>query len=165
VTPSARVFNHVGILVRDLDEAKARFATALGLTFTDNVVTEARYDGDVTAVPMRFCYSHEGPPHVELIEASSDLYAVPGGEGVHHVGFAEDDVEDRVGELRADGFDCPVTRRAAHDGNRMYTAFTDPAGLHGVRCELTWAGRGPALARVIAQAAASREQTSPVAEG
>jgi hypothetical protein len=38
----------------------------------------------------------------------------------------------------------------------MYTAFTDPAALHGLRCELTWAGRGPALARVIAQAKEGR---------
>jgi methylmalonyl-CoA/ethylmalonyl-CoA epimerase len=155
VTGSAHIFNHVGILVRDLDEAKGRFATALGLTFTDNVVTEAFYDDDVVAVPMRFCYSFEGPPHIELIESSSDLYTVPGGEGVHHVGFAEDDVESRLRELTTAGFPCPVTRRAPNDGNRMYTAFTDPSALHGVRCELTWAGRGPALERVIAQAKAS----------
>jgi catechol 2,3-dioxygenase-like lactoylglutathione lyase family enzyme len=152
---SAHIFNHIGILVHDLDEAKQRFAFALGLTFTDNVVTEARYDGDVAGVPMRFCYSYEGPPHIELIEASSDLYVVPGGEGVHHVGFAEDDVDGRVSDLTSLGFACPVTRRAGHDGNRMYTAFTEPAALHGVRCELTWAGRGPALERVIAQAKAS----------
>jgi catechol 2,3-dioxygenase-like lactoylglutathione lyase family enzyme len=152
VTGPAHVFNHIGILVHDLDEAKARFAIALGLTFTDNVVTEARYDGDVAAVPMRFCYSYEGPPHIELIEAASDLYVVPGGEGIHHVGFPEDDVDERVSELSTLGLSCPVTRRAPNDANRMYTAFTDPAALYGVRCELTWAGRGPALDRVIAQA-------------
>ena len=66
-------FFHVGALVRDIDQAAADFAEILGLRF-EPVRSAPLVSGEV----MRFCYSLQGPPYLELVqmaETSVGLWA------------------------------------------------------------------------------------------
>jgi catechol 2,3-dioxygenase-like lactoylglutathione lyase family enzyme len=97
---------HVGILVTDIPEAAGRFGSVLGLTFEEprdiNIVIED--EGTSRERIIRVAYSVEGPPFLELIESQSDgLWGHHHGEGLHHIGCWEEDLEARVHEMEARG--------------------------------------------------------------
>jgi hypothetical protein len=56
-----------------------------------------------------------------------------GGEGMHHVGVWETDLDARMAELEAQGLS--VEARVLLEDGSLLTAFNDPADLHGVRVE------------------------------
>src|ERR1022692_3706367 len=73
-------FFHVGTLVRDIDQAAADFARILGLRF-EPVRSAPLVSGEM----MRFCYSLQGPPYLELVqmaETSIGLWGPEQGEGL-----------------------------------------------------------------------------------
>src|SRR4029453_5130931 len=91
---------HVGILVPDLDEAVARFAEVLGLSFKEPAVAHVdrfEYGSSVEALDLRITGSIQGPPYLELLESqdNSSLYG-HAHEGLHHVGLWEPDPEALV---------------------------------------------------------------------
>src|SRR4051794_34338245 len=158
-------FNHVGILVADLAEASARFSAALGLTFTEPIVPTGGHlvsEGgeSLDREGLAFCYSYEGPPHIELIQAHGNgLYSGDQGEGFHHLGYRETEVEDVLNVLEANGMVAEAIRREPADGDRMYTAFV--AGLHGIRVELSSARRPPILERLAWSRPSTRNRKYP----
>jgi catechol 2,3-dioxygenase-like lactoylglutathione lyase family enzyme len=143
---TGNAFNHVGIVVADMEEARGRFAAALKMTFTD--VVDVSVEGwqevghELGRQQLRVCYSIDGPPHYELIEQTGDGLFGPGELGrIHHIGYAEPDLETRLEELQRAGIAPEVLRRQASDGNRLYTLFTQPSGLFGARIELVFSGK------------------------
>jgi hypothetical protein len=56
-------FFHLGILVRDIDQAARDFSALLGLRFEP-----VRAAPVVTGEVMRFRYSLDGPPFLELVQ-------------------------------------------------------------------------------------------------
>ena len=56
-----------------------------------------------------------------------------GGEGMHHVGVWETDLEKRMSELADKGL--TVEARVLLDDGTLLTAFNNPNDLHGVRVE------------------------------
>ena len=56
-------FFHVGVLVRDIEQAAVDFGELLGLRFEP-----VRSAPLVTGEPMRFRYSLAGPPFIELVQ-------------------------------------------------------------------------------------------------
>jgi hypothetical protein len=74
-------FFHVGILVRDIEIAARDFSAILGLEFEP-----VRTAPVVTGEMMRFRYSRQGPPYLELVEmAGSGIWAPDQGEGLHGI--------------------------------------------------------------------------------
>lgn len=118
-------FFHVGILVRDLDEAIPRFERVLGIGFLkpksfvlDSFVDPVHFgDEEPHAWEGRAVYSRVGPPYYELLEAKGrGAFSLDDREeGVHHLGMlvgdsharsvamADDGVEIRARGLGADG--------------------------------------------------------------
>jgi hypothetical protein len=117
---------HVGILVSDVEAARADFAAKLGLEF-EPVHSQQIATGETT----RFCYSLAGPPYLELVEMTgTGSWSPEQPEGLHHLGVCDPGVPARCAvfgervELIAPGADgAPLV------------VLTPPEALHGVRVE------------------------------
>jgi len=129
---------HVGVLVRDIAAARRRFSAALGITFgpvEPRVLNFTSGENDEVAL----CYSVEGPPYLELIEASGGgLFGLQHPEGVHHIGAWVTDGSSHCAALGAHG--VAVDRQLQSvDGpyghSENFVWFNAPADLHGVRFE------------------------------
>ena len=130
-------FVHIGVLVNDLEAAIARYSL-LGLTFMeprtvhiDRLVEHGRE----SEIDLRIVFSHQGPPHWELLEAVGDgVYGSRHAEKLHHVAVIDRDPVGRRDELVRNGF-REVGAQYRSDGS-LIVSYLDPAALHGVRIEL-----------------------------
>ena len=121
-------FFHVGVLVRDIDQAAEDFAKTLGLRFEP-----VRSAPLVTGETMRFCYSLAGPPYLELVQMAATSLGIWGpeeGEGLHHIAFADPDVP---GTCAAFGGQADTV--VGGEGGSPRVVFTRPEALHGIRVE------------------------------
>jgi catechol 2,3-dioxygenase-like lactoylglutathione lyase family enzyme len=140
---------HVGVLVRDLDEAVERWSRLTGWTFKEI----SRYEPDsyvCNAAPsphphsQRIAMSIDGPPHVELLEVNPDEPTHGETElGLHHIAFLHvDDVDEKMRELGELGIGADGVARDAEGAALLF--FADPASdvaFDGVRVE--YARKGP----------------------
>jgi catechol 2,3-dioxygenase-like lactoylglutathione lyase family enzyme len=110
---------HIGILVKDLDQAIADFSDLLGLTFTQPktaTMEGMELYGETTTRSLTLAVSKQGPPHIELIQSHTDggLWDLEEqGEGVHHIGgWVVDGVANLAERLEAAGhqYDAKVRR-------------------------------------------------------
>ncbi len=128
---------HIGVLVDDLEAAIERFS-ALGLTFIEpRTVRIERLveDGVETELDLRIVFSHQGPPHWELLEAvGNGVYGAHHGEGLHHVSILAEDPIARRDELLRAGFH-EVGAQYRQDGS-IIVSYLDPADLSGIQIEL-----------------------------
>jgi catechol 2,3-dioxygenase-like lactoylglutathione lyase family enzyme len=123
-------FFHVGVLVRDIDQAVRDFGALLGLEFEP-----VRSAPVVTGELNRFCYSRQGPPYLELVQMTgSGIWGPEVGEGLHHIAFAEPDVPGRCAAFTSPELAGTDTVVAGEDG-RPRVIFTQPELLHGIRAE------------------------------
>jgi catechol 2,3-dioxygenase-like lactoylglutathione lyase family enzyme len=121
-------FFHVGVLVRDIDQAAEDFAKTLGLRFEP-----VRSAPLVTGETMRFCYSLQGPPYLELVQMAATSLGIWGpeqAEGLHHIAFADPDVP---GTCAAFGGQADIV--VGGEGGSARVIFTRPEALHGIRVE------------------------------
>ena len=124
--PAHVPFFHVGILVRDIEQATEDFGALLGVRFEP-----VRTGTVVSGEKNRYCYSLDGPPLLELVEMVGDgTWSPSQGEGLHHIGYGHPDVPGQC-ELFGGEADTLV----AGDGGHPRVIFTRPAALHGVRVE------------------------------
>jgi hypothetical protein len=129
-------YYHIGILVKDIDEAIERFSRVFQIAFNPpaSMTRGMTWHGHPIEETMRVSYSTT-EPFVELIEcAGSGYFSCEQGEGVHHVGIwspehGSPEWNERFGALA-------VEASIPHPDGRIRTALTDPASLHNVRLEL-----------------------------
>ena len=123
--------DHIGIAVKSIDAA--RIYEALGLSI-DHVET-------VESQGVRTAFLSAGDANLELLEPTGPETAVAKfierrGEGIHHLCFRVEDIEEHLVRLKAAGFrlinEAPVP--GAH-GCRV--AFLHPAAGNGVLIELS----------------------------
>ena len=131
-------FFHVGILVEDLDVAIEHFSALLPLTFgRPRTLAIDEWDPVTDAVrgrELRFIYSDEGPPYVELMQFQDDgVWGRQHGEGLHHVGFWQPGFDDRLTEIPALGHPVETWMPRASEAT---AAYLRPELLHGTRVEL-----------------------------
>jgi len=128
---------HIGVLVPDIERAIERFS-ALGLTFMEPRTVHVERlveDGAETELDLRIAFSHQGPPHWELLEMVGDgVYGAHHGEGLHHVAVLADDPIARRDELVRAGF-REVGAQYRPDGS-IIVSYLDPADLHRIQIEL-----------------------------
>jgi hypothetical protein len=133
---TAREVFHVGILVRDLHEAAVRFGSALGLAFEApraiGIVIEEEGISRERTIRVAFCV--EGPPVLVFIERHPDgLWGHHHGEGLHHIGCWEEDLEARLQEMAGQGTG-PDARIFVDE--QLTAVYLRKATLHGVRVEV-----------------------------
>jgi len=82
---------HVGILVRDVEAARADFGALVGVEF-EPVSTIQVASGET----IRYCYSLGDSPYLELMEMTgTGSWSPEQGEGLHHLGLSDPSVPDR----------------------------------------------------------------------
>ncbi len=104
---------HIGILVKDVEAARADFTARLGVEF-EPVHSQQIATGETT----RFCYSRPGPPYLELVEMTgTGSWSPEQPEGFHHIGLSDPDMPARCAAF-GPGVDliAPARRRLAAGG-------------------------------------------------
>jgi methylmalonyl-CoA/ethylmalonyl-CoA epimerase len=124
--------NHIGIAVRSIDAQRSYYEGTLGGVFEG---VEVVADQKVRVAFYRF---HD--VRIELLEPTDPSSPVARfldkrGEGLHHVAFTVEAIEDRIAELKREGLHMidETPRRGAH---QMQIAFVHPRSTFGVLTEL-----------------------------
>nr|WSZ98951.1 VOC family protein [Streptomyces sp. NBC_00857] len=133
---------HVGIVVEDFDRAVADYANRWGAEMeliTDLEFPAAKLHGEEVGSSARYGFIKTGASEIELIQPLSgrspyteflDLH----GEGVHHLAYVVESIDQYLESLRATGEAAPVTFEASVAGQ---TRFVYLDGLaHGPAIEL-----------------------------
>jgi methylmalonyl-CoA/ethylmalonyl-CoA epimerase len=124
--------DHVGIAVRDLDEAVATYERLLGVAPVHRERVEEQGVEEVLFAV--------GSSYIQLLGALGPETPVgrslaKRGPGVHHMGYRVDDVAGALEHLRAEG--ARLIDEAPRPGSRdTVIAFVHPAAMGGVLVEL-----------------------------
>jgi methylmalonyl-CoA/ethylmalonyl-CoA epimerase len=124
--------DHIGIAVKDIDEALKFYSDAVGLRCT--------HVEEVPGQHVKIAFLPVGGMNIELLESTDPEGAVAKfiekkGEGIQHIAFLVDDMESAMAALKEKGveFIDPIPRTGAH-GSKI--AFLHPRASHGVLMEL-----------------------------
>ena len=130
-----RAVHHVAFAVEDLDEAVETYRSLFGaeVELRDRLESQG-----VEAVYLRL-----GTGRVELVSPLGEdtpvgRFLARRGPGMHHVGFAVDDVATAVGELSATGAEVIDSEPRPGLGGHL-VSFVHPDSLHGVLAEIVGA--------------------------
>jgi len=123
---------HLGIAVRDLEEAIPRYEILLGTKCYKREAVES--EGVVTA------FFQTGVNKVELLQATRPESPIAKfiegrGEGLHHVAFAVDDIHAEMARLRSEGFRLLNDAPKPGADNKLI-CFIHPKDAHGMLTEL-----------------------------
>jgi methylmalonyl-CoA/ethylmalonyl-CoA epimerase len=121
---------HLGIAVQDLDNALSFFTKGLPLEVTHM----EEFQG------MKIGFIPVGDSSIELLQDVSGTspirkYLDKNGEGIHHIAFEVDDINEALAELKARGVKLidETPRQGAHG---MHIAFMHPKASHSILMEL-----------------------------
>ena len=123
--------DHIGIAVNSIEQAKDYFENTLGLT-CEGVET-------VESQKVKTAFYSVGEVHIELLEPTSEDSAVAkylgkNGEGVHHIAFKTDSVEEQLDQAEKCG--CSLINRTPVEGaGGKKVAFLHPKSTCGVLTE------------------------------
>jgi methylmalonyl-CoA/ethylmalonyl-CoA epimerase len=123
---------HIGIAVKNLDESNALFARLLGKPHYK--VEEVESEG------VRTSFFEVGGIKIELLEATRPdspiaKFIEKKGEGIHHLAFEADSIQDKMNQLAAEGFTLMADRPKAGADNKEIV-FLHPRTTNSVLIEL-----------------------------
>jgi methylmalonyl-CoA epimerase len=124
--------DHIGIAVKDVQQALAFYRDALGLQVED--------PEEVAAQRVRAHFIPVGEPALELLEATASDSAIAKyidkrGPGIHHITLRVDDIGAALAQLKARNIRLVDEQpRAGAEGKLV--AFIHPSSAHGVLVEL-----------------------------
>ncbi len=123
--------DHLGIAVRNLDEACRYYEESLGL--------HCHGREEVESQKVRTAFFDCGGVHLELLEPTSDespitKFLEKNGEGIHHIAFRTDDIDAQLGKAAESGI--RLIHEVPFEGaaNKL-VAFLHPKSTHGVLTE------------------------------
>jgi methylmalonyl-CoA epimerase len=123
--------DHIGIVVRDIEQALQVYEAALGLRLRE-----------IAQVPdqvVRVAFLPLGESNLELVQPTTGdsgiaKYLASRGEGVHHVCIEVEDIRGVLAQLKGHG--VPLIDEEPRRGVHGQVAFVHPKGTHGVLIEL-----------------------------
>ena len=127
-----RAVHHVAFAVEDLDEAVETYRSLFG--------AEVELRGRLEDQGVEAVYLRLGSGRVELVSALGEdtpvgRFLARRGPGMHHIGYAVEDVGVAVGELEARGANViDAEPRRGLGGHEV--SFVHPDSLHGVLAEV-----------------------------
>lgn len=134
--------DHVGIAVVNLDEAVERYRTTFGLLV---VTVETNLEQGVREAMLQLNGQDAAGPasYVQLLEplrpdTPVGKFLASRGEGMHHIGYAVDDVAAAMDCLVKQGVRV-LDERPRHGSLGSSIAFVHPKDLNGVLTELVQA--------------------------
>jgi hypothetical protein len=128
---------HVGIVVQDVQAARARLSELLGVAWgpvIDTAALELRdVEGHDIVMPNRICYS-TAPPYLELVqEVPGSPWVCNEHSNLHHIGFFSTAVTADSGGLTRAMCPLEIAGRAGDLAPAGFAYHRDPLG---VRIEL-----------------------------
>jgi len=143
---------HIGIAVHDIDVAIARFRELLGIATWGRIDADvpALYRGSPTTSGVRSAFARVGAMYVELVEPTTGDFPAKTflrerGEGVYHLGYWADDVNDAI--KRAEDAGLAVDWSFPVDMPQV--VYLDAASTFGVHIELVHPSMRPGIERAI----------------
>ena len=126
---------HIGVAVRDLDQAVAAFRDVLGLEDDGRERLDDRQ--------LQTAFMRAGDTHIELIESLSDdtpiaKHIEKRGPGLHHVCFDVDDLDAVLERCQEAGLEV-IGGKAEPGAQGKRVAFLHPRTTGGVLIELAGA--------------------------
>ncbi len=123
---------HLGIAVKDLEKSKLLFSKLLG---NQSYKTE-----EVESEGVKTEFFMIGESKIELLEATKDdsaiaKYLEKKSEGIHHIAFAVDNIEEEMKRLKAEGFEI-LNETPKKGADNKLVVFLHPKSTNGVLVEL-----------------------------
>ena len=123
---------HIGIAVKNLEEGIAYYEKVLGL--------ECYSIEEVKEQKVKTAFFKVGQTKLELLEATSDdspiaKFIAKKGEGVHHIAFAVDNLQDKLMKVEDNGVKL-IDKEPRKGAEGLDIAFLHPKSTLGVLTEL-----------------------------
>lgn len=123
---------HIGIAVKNLEDANKTYAALLGVPHYKIEAVES--EGVATS------FFKVGESKIELLEATSPdspiaKFIEKRGEGIHHIAFAVDDIQKEIARLQKEGFTV-LNETPKKGADNKLVAFLHPKSSNGVLVEL-----------------------------
>lgn len=124
--------DHIGIAVKDLAAAIKFYEEMLGLKATGTEVVEEQ--------KVRVAFLPTGDSEVELLESTSPdgpiaKFIEKNGEGIQHIAFRVDNLEERLAELKNKGIRL-IDEKPRYGAGGARIAFLHPKATYGTLIEL-----------------------------
>ncbi|BAF59544.1 MAG: methylmalonyl-CoA epimerase [Pelotomaculum sp.] len=125
--------DHIGIAVRDLAEALKLYEGLLGLKSIGTEVVEEQ--------KVKVAFLPTGDSEVELLESTTPdgpiaKFIEKNGEGIQHIAFRVDNIEQRLAELKEKGVRL-IDEKPRRGAGGAKIAFLHPKSTFGVLIELS----------------------------
>ena len=123
---------HIGIAVRNLDQAESLYETLLG--------TASYKRETVASEHVITSFFGTGPNKIELLAATDEMSAIykfieEKGEGIHHIAFAVEDIYSEMQRLKNEGFTL-LNEEPKRGADNKLVCFVHPKSTNGVLIEL-----------------------------
>lgn len=125
--------DHIGIAVNNLDETLKFYTDVLGLTCQGTEVVEEQ--------KVRVAFLPVGDTEVELLESTDPegpiaRFIEKNGEGVQHIAFRVDNIEEAIAHLQEKGMKM-IDEKPRYGAGGARIAFVHPKGTSRVLVELS----------------------------
>jgi methylmalonyl-CoA/ethylmalonyl-CoA epimerase len=123
---------HIGIAVRDIEKSNELFKA---------LFDKAHYKiEDVESEGVKTSFFKCGPNKIELLQATNEnspiaKFIEKKGEGIHHIAFAVDNIEEEIKRLTEEGFEM-IHKVPKKGADNKIIAFLHPKSTNGVLIEL-----------------------------
>ena len=123
---------HIGIAVKDIENSNHLFSALFGKEYYKTEAVES--EGVITS------FFKCGPNKIELLQATSKdspiaKFIEKKGEGVHHIAFAVNNIEEEIERLKNEGFKM-IHEKPKKGADNKLIAFLHPKSTNGVLIEL-----------------------------
>lgn len=123
---------HIGIAVKSLESSNKLFKQLFGKTHYK--IETVKSEGVNTS------FFQVGPNKIELLEATKEdspiaKFIEKKGEGIHHIAFAVEDIEQEIQRLKKEGF-IVLNETPKKGADNKLVAFLHPKSTNGVLIEL-----------------------------
>ena len=124
--------DHIGIAVSDLDSVLRFYVDTLGL--------ECTHVEEVPDQKVKIAFIPTGDVNLELVQATDSESAIAGfierkGEGIQHIAFLVDDIEEELNNLKKKGVSL-IDEKPREGAHGAKIAFLHPKSANGVLIEL-----------------------------
>jgi len=123
---------HIGIAVKDIEKSNELFKA---------LFDKAHYKiEEVESEGVKTSFFKCGPNKIELLQATNEnspiaKFIEKKGEGIHHIAFAVDDIEEEIKRLTKQGFEM-IHKVPKKGADNKIIAFLHPKSTNGVLIEL-----------------------------
>lgn len=123
---------HIGIAVKNLETSNKVFELLFGKAQYKTELVESEH--------VLTSFFKSGPNKIELLQATDKNSPIAKfidkkGEGIHHIAFAVDDIEDEIKRLKKEGFTF-INETPKKGADNKLIVFLHPRSTNGVLIEL-----------------------------